>query len=929
MIKKREYFTGDYYPSDNSYSMEIPEDFKDNQQNYYIKFKCVATNGLDANILISGFDVYCEFKINRVEENIDNEKIQKILEIITVYKYIDFDILDKNDTSGKEFHFLKVFFKNHNIRKEIITKIRNIVMNKEDDYQIFDLYEDDISTSYALFIAPRTPVIIDGIKRGFPLTKAFKTNKTLCKDMYKNKFDYRTLEFIDDFDAYLSMFFDYETVDLDNMKKSELGRVSTGFKIDRAFMGVFCFFKGREIKPFYIVAILLQDDDFLVDYKKPNENCDLIYVKTQEDFFLKKAELYLKFHPEKTEGWNNLGYDWKFTIRKLYELNLFVEFMKKAIGKEKKVEDIIKWDFKKDFVVVNASEHAIHYYLKINGTEEYDQQQMFRQNYQNLVKWRLKDILLMLGLAPKEDLEISEMYKILFNCFNNNYDKETLIEKCTSILIYCIRDCVAPKKAIEHINKITKYRLITDLTITTFYIYSHNTKTPLINNLIVNLAYQQGFIISFKYNKKNKHEDFEGGFVADPEKVFSAVPCGDLDFNSLYPNLMMQHNICFTTKIEEIKKGEEYHEISFKDVKGKIKYVRYSKEKKGLVPTILELLVGKRKQAKRDLSKYDKYNLEYVNSIVDEFKNQGDTEDVAVSKTLAFIDKNYNYYNILQDSLKKLANSIYRQFGNQCSIICDYDISSSVTKFGQKYIQMASEFMQSREISETIKEKKFIWKYTDTDSIFFRLSHPIINEIIKKYENQLLDKNIIEEEFIKVIHDIQEEMIVRTYDERSPRIVMEYEKQIFPNIFIAKKKYIGLIYKKCEYCYNNEWKDLEKYLKEKLSVDIVTEEMVNEYIETTNEYLLLSEHVKFDNLLARSTDLVKRNSTLICHFCRDTSMIVVENFVKHLYSEESKLDLNFFELNAKNNDDEDGGEMTFIELTEHRCFKYNSKGSWK
>ncbi|CAG8741013.1 6234_t:CDS:2, partial [Cetraspora pellucida] len=212
----------------------------------------------------------------------------------------DFDILDKNDTSGKEFHFLKVFFKNHNIRKEIITKIRNIVMNKEDDYQIFDLYEDDISTSYALFIAPRTPVIINGIKRGFPLTKAFKTNKTLCKDMYKNKFDYRTLEFVDDFDAYVSMFFDFETVDLGNMKKGELGRVSTGYKIDRAFMGVFCFFKGREIKPFYIVAILLQDDDFLVDYKKPSENCDLIYVKTQEDFFLKQAELYLKFRPEKT-----------------------------------------------------------------------------------------------------------------------------------------------------------------------------------------------------------------------------------------------------------------------------------------------------------------------------------------------------------------------------------------------------------------------------------------------------------------------------------------------------------------------------------------------------------------------------------------------------------------------------------------------------
>ncbi|CAG8794265.1 17138_t:CDS:1, partial [Cetraspora pellucida] len=90
------------------YSMEIPEDYADYfTHEYYIKFKCVATNSLDVNILISGFPVYCEFKINKVEENVDNNKIQKILNLITYFKYINFDILDRSDTSGKEFHFLR------------------------------------------------------------------------------------------------------------------------------------------------------------------------------------------------------------------------------------------------------------------------------------------------------------------------------------------------------------------------------------------------------------------------------------------------------------------------------------------------------------------------------------------------------------------------------------------------------------------------------------------------------------------------------------------------------------------------------------------------------------------------------------------------------------------------------------------------------
>ncbi|CAG8794912.1 15674_t:CDS:2, partial [Cetraspora pellucida] len=66
-------FTGEKYPSDNRYSMEIPEDYDDFYSNeYYMKIKCVATNGLDAEILISGFPVYCEFKISDVINETDN-----------------------------------------------------------------------------------------------------------------------------------------------------------------------------------------------------------------------------------------------------------------------------------------------------------------------------------------------------------------------------------------------------------------------------------------------------------------------------------------------------------------------------------------------------------------------------------------------------------------------------------------------------------------------------------------------------------------------------------------------------------------------------------------------------------------------------------------------------------------------------------------
>ncbi|CAG8824744.1 12068_t:CDS:1, partial [Cetraspora pellucida] len=161
-----------------------------------------------------------------------------------------------------------------------------------------------------------------------------------------------------------------------------------------------------------------------------------------------------------------------------------------------------------------------------------------------------------------------------------NYNKEEKKKQYIIILKYCIRDCIAPKEAIEYINKITEYRLISDLTIIPLYEYSYDNKTKMINNLFVNLAHQEKFEISFKYRGRNQKEKFKDGLVRDLEKGFLSLTHIVLDFNSLYPSLITQNNICFLTKLLDNKEEKECYEISFEDIKGKTKYVRFSKLKK-------------------------------------------------------------------------------------------------------------------------------------------------------------------------------------------------------------------------------------------------------------------------------------------------------------------------------------------------------------
>lgn len=42
-------------------------------------------------------------------------------------------------------------------------------------------------------------------------------------------------------------------------------------------------------------------------------------------------------------------------------------------------------------------------------------------------------------------------------------------------------------------------------------------------------------------------EQYEGATVIEPIKGYYDVPIATLDFSSLYPSIMMAHNLCYTT----------------------------------------------------------------------------------------------------------------------------------------------------------------------------------------------------------------------------------------------------------------------------------------------------------------------------------------------------------------------------------------------
>lgn len=91
-------------------------------------------------------------------------------------------------------------------------------------------------------------------------------------------------------------------------------------------------------------------------------------------------------------------------------------------------------------------------------------------------------------------------------------------------------------------------------------------------------------------------DKYEGAIVIEPNRGYYTHPIATLDFASLYPSIMMAHNLCYTSLVPEY----QYRKMSDEDKKKVARtpngdYFVKAEYKKGILPLILEELISARK----------------------------------------------------------------------------------------------------------------------------------------------------------------------------------------------------------------------------------------------------------------------------------------------------------------------------------------------
>ncbi|MFP4001659.1 MAG: DNA-directed DNA polymerase [Thermoplasmata archaeon] len=230
---------------------------------------------------------------------------------------------------------------------------------------------------------------------------------------------------------------------------------------------------------------------------------------------------------------------------------------------------------------------------------------------------------------------------------------------------------------------------------------------------------------------RGKGGKIKGGYVHSVEPgLYHWVSV--LDFKSMYPSIIIQNNICFTTISSE---GEIESPTG-------VRFLSPEK-KKGLLPQILEELMEERDEVKQKMR-----------------ESEGKEE---------------RYYRGLQNAIKVLMNSFYGVFASSFYRFTDPDIGESITAFARENIKQLIEELQDDGL-------KVI--YSDTDSVFFQSPEDDLEETIEISERIAEDysREAIILEFEKILNPFfshgkkkryvgnviwpEEDMLVRGYELR-------------------------------------------------------------------------------------------------------------------------------------------------------------------
>jgi DNA polymerase elongation subunit (family B) len=191
--------------------------------------------------------------------------------------------------------------------------------------------------------------------------------------------------------------------------------------------------------------------------------------------------------------------------------------------------------------------------------------------------------------------------------------KEGDSKKLGEVAEYCIKDTLLPHRLLKKMCTLLNLLEMAKATWVPLCFLVERGQQIKVFSQLTKKARELGYMVpTIKYGALPE-EPYEGATVLEAHKGAYYTPITALDFEALYPSIMMAHNLCYSTLVMDERRYGNVPGVNYETFKIGEKVYKFAQGVPSLLPSILLELKQFRKKAKKDMAAATGYMKEVYN----------------------------------------------------------------------------------------------------------------------------------------------------------------------------------------------------------------------------------------------------------------------------------------------------------------------------
>ena len=601
------------------------------------------TNEGKSVCVTTSFTPYFFVKLPKKTSQMDIRNLYTKIDKVCPECLISYDIVQSKDVWGfqnnEKFIFMQLNFKNLAARRMVNGRLKRTLPDEAVKYKVYESNLDPV-----LRLMHRTNIQSTGwMDSGDTCVRSHLARVNI--DLFCN--DWKTLKPVD---IPETAPFVVASVDIECNS-------STGKFPDADVKGDACFQIAVSLTHF---GSDVPYDKTCFCYKKTDSELDGCIIKsyeTEREMLMAFKEYLMEKDIDIITGWNIFGFDLEYIMKRAVMTGCDQTFYEMSKMKNHSCELVYK---KLSSSALGDNDLKI---LPMPGRFIFDLFHEVKKGYK-LDSYKLDNVSKLYLGDNKIDMPPKEMFA--------RFVEEDPV-KLREVAEYCIKDTLLPHRLLSKLSILVNLLEMAKATWVPLCYLVERGQQIKVFSLLTKKAREMGFMVPTISWGQYSAEGYEGATVLDAQKGAYYTPITALDFEGLYPSIMMAHNLCYSSMVMD-SKYENIPGITYET----FGFYKFAQDVPSLLPSILLELKQFRKQAKKDMA-----------------QSTGALKEMYNGKQLAY---------------KVSMNSVYGFTGASKGMLPCVQIASTVTLKGRSMIDETKAYVEKNFPGSKVR-------YGDTDSV--------------------------------------------------------------------------------------------------------------------------------------------------------------------------------------------------------------------